>query len=325
MEFGGPVGAVGVVLLLPTVVVALFAYCDGGSTCQVDQLWPPPMSWADVAALFTAEAHIAFLAWMGWFAALYVVVPGPSIQGVELEDGSRLSYPINGARTCLLSLRAPVSNLVCACGVYVVCACVCVCGCACVCVWVGVCFLHRPGFRSCLVTIAALAVTQYTGLIDLVWVADHVGELAMASITVSFALSFLLYAASFRSGAALAPLGSTGTYQHATVLLLAAGHAYARRARLPGYPTYDFFMGRELNPRIGGFDLKYFCELRPGLVGWALLNVAFLLKQYRDFGEVSNSMVLVNAFEIFYVIDALWNEVRLRVGNGSRVARGLTL
>lgn len=36
----------------------------------------------------------------------------------------------------------------------------------------------------------------------------------------------------------------------------------------PGNPLYDFFMGRELNPRIAGFDLKYFCELRPGLIGW---------------------------------------------------------
>lgn len=32
--------------------------------------------------------------------------------------------------------------------------------------------------------------------------------------------------------------------------------------------VYDFFTGHELNPRIGSFDLKYFCELRPGLIGW---------------------------------------------------------
>ena len=31
---------------------------------------------------------------------------------------------------------------------------------------------------------------------------------------------------------------------------------------------YDFFKGRELNPRIGTFDLKFFCEMRPGLIGW---------------------------------------------------------
>ncbi|ETE60027.1 Lamin-B receptor, partial [Ophiophagus hannah] len=27
-------------------------------------------------------------------------------------------------------------------------------------------------------------------------------------------------------------------------------------------------MGHELNPRLGLFDLKFFCELRPGLLGW---------------------------------------------------------
>lgn len=36
----------------------------------------------------------------------------------------------------------------------------------------------------------------------------------------------------------------------------------------PGNPVYDFFLGRELNPRICSFDFKYFCELRPGLIGW---------------------------------------------------------
>lgn len=38
-----------------------------------------------------------------------------------------------------------------------------------------------------------------------------------------------------------------------------------------GNAIYDFFIGRELNPRIGTFDLKYFCELRPGLIGWVCL------------------------------------------------------
>ena len=29
----------------------------------------------------------------------------------------------------------------------------------------------------------------------------------------------------------------------------------------------------ELNPRLGGFDLKEFCELRPGLIGWCVINI----------------------------------------------------
>lgn len=40
-----------------------------------------------------------------------------------------------------------------------------------------------------------------------------------------------------------------------------------------GSAVYDYFIGRELNPRIGNVDLKEFCELRPGLIGWLVINL----------------------------------------------------
>ena len=55
--------------------------------------------------------------------------------------------------------------------------------------------------------------------------------------------------------------------------------------------VYDFFIGRELNPRIGGFDLKVFCELTPGLIGWLLLDLGFAHKQFQLTGAVSPAMV----------------------------------
>ncbi|KAF5843005.1 sterol reductase, partial [Dunaliella salina] len=75
-----------------------------------------------------------------------------------------------------------------------------------------------------------------------------------------------------------------------------------------GYPWYDFWMGRELNPRTGTFDWKEFCEMYPGLIGWVIINLGMAHKQYMDIGRVTNSMVLVNAFQLYYVVDALWNE-----------------
>lgn len=71
---------------------------------------------------------------------------------------------------------------------------------------------------------------------------------------------------------------------------------------------YDFFIGRELNPRIRGFDLKVFCELTPGLIGWLLLDLGFAQKQYQLTGTVSPAMGLVCAFQALYVVDALWFE-----------------
>ena len=44
---------------------------------------------------------------------------------------------------------------------------------------------------------------------------------------------------------------------------------------------YNFFIGRELNPRIGGFDIKQFIEQYPGLIGWVLLDLGMISKQHQ--------------------------------------------
>lgn len=67
-------------------------------------------------------------------------------------------------------------------------------------------------------------------------------------------------------------------------------------------------IGRELNPRIGKFDIKFFTELRPGLILWLILNLCFAVNQWVDLGRVTISMVLVNIFQAWYIIDALINE-----------------
>jgi hypothetical protein len=46
-----------------------------------------------------------------------------------------------------------------------------------------------------------------------------------------------------------------------------------------GRPFYGYFMGTALNPRIGSLDLKLFCEARPGMVFWMLMNLSMAAKQ----------------------------------------------
>lgn len=122
------------------------------------------------------------------------------------------------------------------------------------------------------------------GRAPLAWLYDRYSELAFVTIAWSLLLSACLYAASFRKGLLLAVGGDSGN------------------------PVYDFFMGRELNPRWGSFDWKEFCELRPGLVGWMILNLAMLSKQYERLGYVTGSMILINVFQGLYVWDALYQE-----------------
>jgi len=77
-----------------------------------------------------------------------------------------------------------------------------------------------------------------------------------------------------------------------------------------GNPIYDFFIGRELNPRIGDFDLKFFCELRPGLIGWVVINFGLIAKQAEKSNDnVSIGLILVAVFQFYYVLDAMMSEV----------------
>lgn len=77
---------------------------------------------------------------------------------------------------------------------------------------------------------------------------------------------------------------------------------------IAGCMGYDFFMGRELNPRLGPLDLKFFCEMRPGLIGWTLINWIFVHEAYVA-SRLTPALVLVAAFQTLYVADALFYEV----------------
>ncbi|KAF8440029.1 ERG4/ERG24 ergosterol biosynthesis protein [Boletus edulis BED1] len=108
-----------------------------------------------------------------------------------------------------------------------------------------------------------------------------------ASLIMSIVQAVAVYAFSFREGALLATGGNSGN------------------------PIYDFFIGRELNPSIGSFDIKSFNELRPGLILWVLIDISMVCVQAARRGGWENvtwSMWLVLAFQSFYVADGLYNE-----------------
>lgn len=77
----------------------------------------------------------------------------------------------------------------------------------------------------------------------------------------------------------------------------------------------QWYIGRELNPALGRFDIKSFNELRPGLILWILFNLSFACEQaVRRGGSLSgvtDSMWLVLAFQAWYVFDGLYNEPAL--------------
>ena len=148
--------------------------------------------------------------------------------------------------------------------------------------------LSHAAFTILLLTYgSALFFGFFTPYLNLSWIYDNFLPLLTSSVAFSSGLALYLYATSFKRGALLGAHGATP------------------------YPLYNFWMGRELNPRLGGVDLKEFCELYPGLIGWLVINLGMAHKQVQQLGYVTNSMLLVNAFQLYYVVDSVWNEAAI--------------
>ena len=146
------------------------------------------------------------------------------------------------------------------------------------------------GWRCFVATHVLAWYLHESGTLPITWLATHVVPVTTASILFSILLSVYLNARSFAPSAGLAEGGATG------------------------HVLYDAFMGRELNPRVpfpglpGGLDLKFFCELRPGLFLWHFYNISFAAVQVARDGELSSAMALVLLLQGMYVADAVWNE-----------------
>ncbi|EPY26497.1 delta14-sterol reductase [Angomonas deanei] len=131
----------------------------------------------------------------------------------------------------------------------------------------------------------AIFFAHYYGYIDLVRIAEIFPSLMLGAILISYVMSLALYFASYRSRNVVTALGGNS-----------------------GNFFYDFWIGRELNPRTGFLDWKFFCELRPGLIGWSILNWSFVA-QSLAVGTFTPSIFCVALFETLYVLDGLLLEV----------------
>lgn len=93
LEFGGPLGAAALLLLLPATMFHLLLAARSGPA----RLLGPPASLPGLEALWSPRALLLWLAWLGLQAALYLLPARKVAEGQELKDKSRLRYPINGA------------------------------------------------------------------------------------------------------------------------------------------------------------------------------------------------------------------------------------
>ncbi|KAJ5604108.1 C-14 sterol reductase [Penicillium hordei] len=162
-------------------------------------------------------------------------------------------------------------------------------------------------FSSAIWILSGLALGTYVyGADFIIWVFlwDNYLQIITANLMICIILATFVYAKSFS-------VPKPDQLNPELRELAPGGHT--------GNALYDFFIGRELNPRVKlpipfvdeasrTIDINVWCEMRPGLLGWIILNLSNMARQYRTYGYISNSIALSTAFQTFYVLDALYME-----------------
>ncbi|KAH8692829.1 c-14 sterol reductase [Talaromyces proteolyticus] len=270
-EFGGPLGAFGIVFILPILVYCFAFFCNDISGCPAPSLLHPStltwdrlkeeIGWPDegLMGIYNTRVTLWVLSYYALHIVLQIVLPGQVVEGVPLACGGRHIYKFNA-------------------------------------------------FRSSILIFAGLGAGTYVYGADFaVWtfIWDNYLQVVSANLLIVIVLSIYVYARSFSIPA---PGQPNPEYRE----LAPGGHS--------GNVLYDFFIGRELNSRITLpipfvsekaskiIDIGTFCEVRPGLTGWIIMNLANIAHQYRTHGYVTDSILLITAVQGFYVMDCLYME-----------------
>jgi len=198
---------------------------------DAELVWPDAAFWSHFSPPTLASVGL-YLAWLAVQALLENVLPGRTVQGAPLPDGSRLDYRLNG----LLAL---------------------------------------------VVTVAAALVSVQLGLVPAGFLYDQFG--ALVTTTNFVVLAGCLW-----------------------LMVLGRRQATEEERQLNLLEAYT--VGACRNPRLGRFDLKFFCESRPSMILWVLIDLSLAAKQMELHGGVSNAMALACFFQVLYVADYFWFE-----------------
>jgi delta24(24(1))-sterol reductase len=132
---------------------------------------------------------------------------------------------------------------------------------------------YCSAYASWYATLAIAAALHITGIFPLYSIIDEFGSIMTVAILSGFLNSIVVY-----------------------VQAVFCGRTY----RLTGHLIYDFFMGAELNPRIGILDFKMFYEVRIPWFILFLITASVAARQYETYGFVSAEVIFLFAAHFLY-------------------------
>lgn len=279
-------GATAITFGLP-LLLYLFAFgCNDVAGCPIPSLLSTDrLTWANVKA-DTGLLNLSisnFISWEVIFITvvyyiyslfLWRILPAKEVHGTKLvHHGRPLLYRFNGMYTSPVTFSSKHRR--------------------------GLRIITIAFFASVVTLVICAAGTYLQGAHFAVWtyITDNYVQLLTANILISYILSAFLYIYSFTVDT---------KYPNRDMRELAAGGTL-------GNVIYDFFIGRELNPRVTlpfleEIDIKTWCEVCPGLAGWILLDLAFIAQQYRNYSYVSDSIIFTTAVQVYYVLSSQYKE-----------------
>jgi delta24(24(1))-sterol reductase len=129
---------------------------------------------------------------------------------------------------------------------------------------------HCNGYLSYYLCLFLFFFVHFLGIFKMSYIADHFGEILIASIIIGDVTSVFWY-----------------------VYGVLFANEYNGRSAWSGNVIYDFFMGSILYPRIGEVDIKMIAECRWSWTTLMLLTMSCAYKQYESKGYVTSSMVFM--------------------------------
>ncbi|XP_066559935.1 delta(14)-sterol reductase TM7SF2 isoform X2 [Amia ocellicauda] len=144
---------------------------------------------------------------------------------------------------------------------------------------------NMNGLYAFAVTLLLLGGLWYRGVFQGSMVGDRTLQLVCASTVVALLLS-------------------SGLHLHSLWLPPGQLVNYGKKSNF----LQEFALGRVADPRVGRIDMKQFVMVRIGFMGWAVVDLSFLLTEIEKHGAPSIPLLLVVTFHLLYILELLTDE-----------------
>uniref|UniRef100_A0A673MHH6 Delta(14)-sterol reductase TM7SF2 n=2 Tax=Sinocyclocheilus rhinocerous TaxID=307959 RepID=A0A673MHH6_9TELE len=165
------------------------------------------------------------------------------------------------------------------------------------------------GLHAFLLTVVLMLVLWFAGVLRAGAGTVRIFSLVSAAMAVSLIFSLTLFLCPIRT-----PSSAHVTYNTGMTPQLLPVYPQRLRSEVmcvclccTAKPLLKFVLGHSMDPRLGLIDVKHFVMVRVGFIGWAVMDLNYLLTAV-EMKNSSLALLLVVVFQLIYILDFLVDE-----------------